>query len=48
LRVFRGKDKAELAAAAYGYTAEANLMYLLGLMSRKRQLTPAVQATLTA
>ncbi|EAQ67126.1 putative manganese-dependent inorganic pyrophosphatase [Marinomonas sp. MED121] len=40
--------EAELATAAYGYTSEANLMYLPGMMSRKSQLMPAVQATLTA
>jgi manganese-dependent inorganic pyrophosphatase len=40
--------EAQLAATAYGQTAQDNLMYLAGMMSRKSQLMPAVQSTLSA
>ncbi len=40
--------EAELAAKAYGETTQDHLMYLPSLMSRKSQLMPAVQATLSA
>lgn len=38
--------EAELAGNAYGEAVEDQLMYLPGMMSRKSQLMPAVQATL--
>ena len=41
-------SEAELAAKAYGETTQDHLMYLPGLMSRKSQLMPAVQAALSA
>jgi manganese-dependent inorganic pyrophosphatase len=40
--------EAELAATAYGEAVESQLMYLPGMMSRKSQLMPAVQAVLSA
>jgi manganese-dependent inorganic pyrophosphatase len=40
--------EAELAATAYGESTEDALMYLPGMMSRKSQLMPAVQAVLSA
>jgi manganese-dependent inorganic pyrophosphatase len=40
--------EAELPATPYGESTEDALMYLPGMMSRKSQLMPAVQAVLSA
>jgi len=45
--IYSGAE-AELAGQAYGEAVENDLMYLPGMMSRKSQLMPAVQATLSA
>ena len=47
LVIYSGAE-AELAGLAYGEAVENDLMYLPGMMSRKSQLMPAVQATLSA
>ena len=40
--------EAELAAQAYGETSADNWMELPGFISRKKQLMPAIQETLSA
>ncbi len=47
LVIYSGAE-AELAGQAYGEAVDNDLMFLPGMMSRKSQLMPAVQATLSA